>query len=103
MDNMSVCGTDCPECYCYAEKMCPGCNECAGRVFHCGGVECAIYHCCKDHGFGDCGECDGVPCDIWRKTRDPKFSDEEFEKNIAGRIANLRSKYNQSGGMVYHR
>lgn len=30
MSNLSVCGTDCGECYCYG-KMCTGCNECEGR------------------------------------------------------------------------
>lgn len=29
MDNISVCGSDCLNCYCYENKMCPGCNECA--------------------------------------------------------------------------
>lgn len=30
-----------------------------------------------------------VPCDIWRSTRDHKFTDEEFDANIRERIGNL--------------
>lgn len=91
MDNISLCGSDCLDCYCYKEKICPGCNECAGKVFHCGGGECAIYSCCKEHCFSSCIECRDIPCDVWRKTRDPKFSDEEFENNIKERIVNLKN------------
>ena len=89
MENISICGTDCPKCYCFG-KMCSGCK---GKVFHAGGAECAIYACCvTEHGFFDCLQCGRLPCEIWRKTRDPKFTDEEFEKNITGRIETLRSK-----------
>ena len=92
MENISICGTDCSKCYCFG-KMCSGCNDCKGRVFHAGGAECAIYACCvTEHGFSDCLQCGRLPCEIWRKTRDPKFTDEEFEKNITGRIETLRSK-----------
>lgn len=92
-NNISVCGSDCSKCYCYETKICTGCNDCKGRVFHCPDEqECAIYHCCvTEHGYLNCLNCDKIPCDIWRKTRDPKFSDEEFEHNIAERIITLKS------------
>ncbi len=85
---LSLCGTDCSSCYCFG-KMCSGCNAHKGKVFH-SPDGCAIYECCKtkEH-LKDCGKCPKVPCDVWKKTRDPKFSDEEFEKNIAERLANL--------------
>lgn len=90
MDNISVCGTDCSKCYC--KDMCSGCNACNGIVFHTKGAECAIYHCCiTQHGFSSCLECAELPCEIWLKTRDTKFSDEEFEINIKGRIELLKS------------
>lgn len=90
--NISVCGSDCSVCYCFEQKMCVGCNECKGKVFHCAdGAECAIYNCCvTKNGFSSCIKCEKVPCDIWKNTRDPKFSDEEFAKNIAERIATLK-------------
>lgn len=87
--SISVCGTDCSACYCYG-SMCSGCNTCEGNVFHCSGV-CSIYQCVvHEKNMKDCGECCKAPCDIWRATRDPKFSDEEFEQNIAGRIQTLK-------------
>jgi len=38
----------------------------------------------------NCGECAEAPCKIWLDTRDPKFSDEEFNENIAQRLTQLR-------------
>lgn len=87
MSNISVCGANCGECYCYG-KMCSGCNECEGKVFHAAeGQACPIYECTVNlNKLKNCGECSKVPCEIWLKTRDPKFSDEEFEANIKARI-----------------
>ena len=49
-----------------------------------------IYDCAVNQmGFKNCGECDKIPCDIWRKTRDPNYSDKEFEANIAVRLKRL--------------
>lgn len=92
MSNISVCGSDCAKCCCFEEKMCRGCDSCKGKVFHCPhGEECAIYGCCvTKKGFDSCLECGLLPCDIWKRTRDPKLGDEEFERNIAERIDNLQ-------------
>jgi hypothetical protein len=94
MDNMSICGLDCSVCDCFELKFCPGCHAVKGKVFHCPeGQECAIYNCCvTKHGFSSCIECPEIPCGIWRATRDPKYTDEEFEQVIAERIANLCKK-----------
>lgn len=93
MSMLSVCGTDCSECYCFG-KMCDGCNACEGKVFHAPeGSACAIYDCVKNTKcLKNCGECKAVPCEIWNKTRDPKFTDEEFDENIKIRIKALREK-----------
>jgi len=90
MNMISVCGTDCSVCYCYG-SLCRGCNELLGKVFHMPeGKACDIYECTVNvKKYGSCGKCEELPCDIWRKTRDPKFTDEEFEENIRGRVANL--------------
>ena len=37
-----------------------------------------------------CDGCSEAPCEIWMKTRDPKFSDEEFDENVRGRVQALR-------------
>ena len=91
MGNLSVCGTDCSVCYCFG-KMCTGCNECSGKVFHAPeGEACAIYNCTvNERGLKNCGECGEAPCDIWQKTRDPKYSDEEFAENVRVLIQALR-------------
>ena len=87
---MSVCGTDCRLCYCFG-NMCNGCSACEGKVFHAPeGKACPIYDCVRNEKeLHDCGKCKEVPCQIWHATRDPKFSDEEFKENIAGRLRAL--------------
>lgn len=88
--NISVCGTDCSVCYCFGE-MCKGCNECAGKVFHVQeGKACPIYECVRNEkGLHNCGKCESVPCKIWMETRDPKYSDEEFQENVDMRVRML--------------
>ena len=34
----------------------------------------------------------GLPCSLWQSTRDPSFTDEQFDANIAGRVENLRKR-----------
>lgn len=89
--NLSVCGTDCSACYCYG-KMCSGCNDLSGKVFHVPeGQACAIYDCTVNQKqLKNCGECSEAPCDIWMKTRDPKYSDEEFAESVKMRIQALK-------------
>lgn len=89
LSKMSVCGTDCSVCYCYG-KMCSGCNSCEGKVFH-SPEGCAIYECAiHEKNLKNCGKCKELPCSIWTATRDPKFSDEEFEQNISMRVQTLK-------------
>lgn len=88
---LSVCGTDCSACYCYG-SMCTGCSECEGKVFHAPeGKACPIYDCSVNQkGLKHCGECSEAPCEIWMRTRDPKYSDEEFAENVKGRVEALK-------------
>lgn len=90
---ISVCGTQCAACYCYGE-LCQGCNACEGKVFHMpDGETCAIYECTvHTKKFKDCGACEAAPCEIWLRTRDPKFSDEEFDRNIKERMQMLKKQ-----------
>lgn len=91
--DISICGSNCDKCYCLESRVCKGCNRCKGVVFHAGGRECPIYNCCvTKHRFKSCLECDKIPCDIWNATRDPKFTDEEFEKNITNRVGLLKEQ-----------
>lgn len=91
---LSPCGTDCRACPFY-QKECAGCNEAKGRVFHMPeGKPCPIYACAAGKKRrASCQGCGQLPCAIWRNTRDPSFSDEAFEKNIAGRMRALRESF----------
>lgn len=97
---LSVCGTDCSECGCFG-TICKGCNSCQGKVFHAPeGRACPIYECAREEkGLADCGQCSAVPCKIWQKTRDPKFSDEAFQQNIQQRLHQLREASSQGDGL----
>lgn len=88
---LSCCGTECTKCGCYG-TLCQGCNECQGKVFHAPeGKACPIYTCSvQKKRLATCGSCDQIPCSIWKETRDPQFSDEEFEKSITDRVKNLK-------------
>lgn len=94
---LSCCGTECRKCEYYG-TMCKGCNESFGKVFHAPeGQACPIYECSvnqkKQRG---CGGCKDIPCDIWRKTKDPSSTEEEFEQNIKERVERLmRGKENR--------
>ncbi|MBR3105927.1 MAG: MmcQ/YjbR family DNA-binding protein [Clostridia bacterium] len=87
----SCCGTDCAACP-FHGKECPGCNESGGKVFHAPKDKpCPVYACCTNrHRYVTCASCTDVPCQLWRDTRDPSMSDEEFEKSIADRVARLK-------------
>ncbi|MBR4555086.1 MAG: DUF3795 domain-containing protein [Ruminococcus sp.] len=93
--NISVCGADCAACEFLKNKTCKGCNKCEGKVFHCEeGKECAIYACCVyDRGYDSCIDCPDIPCSIWKKTRDPRLSDEEFRASIRERIDRLEENF----------
>lgn len=87
---LSCCGTDCIKCGCYG-TMCKGCNESLGKVFHAPeGRACPIYECSVNREkLKGCGDCSSVPCEIWRRTKDPSYSDEEFEQSIKERVNRL--------------
>ena len=58
MSEINVCGSVCEGCYCL-DKICKGCNECEGKIFHAGGNYCPIYDCAVNQmSFKNCGECD---------------------------------------------
>lgn len=92
MKQTSCCGAVCAECKCY-EILCKGCSESKGEVFHTPkGEACPIYVCAvHKKKVKNCGECRLVPCVLWRDTRDPQLSDEEFQNSIQVRRANLKN------------
>lgn len=90
---LSCCGTDCSKCGFYG-GLCKGCNETCGKVFHAPeGKACPIYQCAvQKHMFSTCADCDKLPCPIWRATKDPNMSDDEFEVSIQNRVNNLKGE-----------
>jgi len=87
---LSCCSTECKKCALFPNP-CSGCNALEGRVFHVPeGKVCAIYECAvKKNKFANCAGCKNLPCEIWRATKDPNLSQEEFEENIKERVKNL--------------
>ena len=92
-ETLSCCGTKCIECGFYG-NLCKGCDKSFGRVFHAPqGEACPIYECSVNQKkMKSCGECDLLPCDIWRNTKDPSLSDEEFEQSIKDRMNRLKKE-----------
>ncbi len=90
-EEISCCGTECTKCSFYGNP-CKGCNASLGKVFHAPeGGACVIYECSVNQKkYKTCKTCESLPCEIWRKTKDPSMSDEEFEKSIQERIERLR-------------
>ena len=89
---LTACGTDCTACPLHGDR-CAGCNESRGKAFHTsGGKPCAIYACCANrHRFATCASCDQLPCDVWRATRDPSVTEEQFQQSVCDRVSALKS------------
>lgn len=88
---LSCCGTECETCGCYG-SLCKGCNASAGKVFHApAGKACPIYGCSvQKHKLANCRGCDRLPCTVWKQTKDPALSEEEFEANVRERVQRLK-------------
>lgn len=92
MSDICVCGVHCAtHCKAYQTE-CAGCIELGGKiswaVFY-GKEYCPIYECVMRKGLASCAECGLAPCEIWKLTRNPEASDEEFAEDIARRLSNL--------------
>lgn len=88
---LAACGQDCTACMLYGE-ICPGCNECSGRVFHApAGKPCPLYACAVNQKrYTGCGGCDERPCLLWEQVRDPAFSEAEFRVSVSERLKNWK-------------
>ena len=88
---LTCCGMECTACEFY-KTSCIGCNEAQGKVFHApSGIPCPIYSCSvHKHRYVFCKSCEKLPCEIWKKTKDPQLSEMEFENSISQRIQKLQ-------------
>ena len=88
----TACGLYCGECDFLGEQ-CAGCGPEQGKPFwteQFGMDVCPIYGCCDDgKRLEHCGLCDGFPCESFTSLRDPSRSDEEFERSLRQREADL--------------
>ena len=95
MKDLSKCGVCCAtDCKAYKIE-CDGCNELEGRVSWAKYYDktiCPIYECAEQKGFPSCKECGNAPCEIWISTRNPDFSDKEFQADIDSRLKNFAER-----------
>lgn len=59
MAEYGLCGLDCGACDYKKQGQCQGCLAMKGTSYF---GECQWYHCCKEHGYENCGECEKYPC-----------------------------------------
>ncbi len=90
---LCVCGAECSECLQF-EKECMGCEAIGGRVYwasYIGKEACPYYSCVKEKSLKNCGDCEKLPCGLWRQLKDPSWTDEEHEESIRKRVAKFNS------------
>ena len=88
---LTVCGLECVGCALYRQS-CPGCTQCAGRVFHAPkGRPCPLYACAVNRKrLTGCGGCAEAPCPLWDQVRDPALSEEAFRASLCTRLKNWK-------------
>lgn len=92
---LSVCGLSCDECEHYS-KTCTGCTNVKGSTFW--AIEmmpskvCPLYDCSVNRrGYKNCGECDELPCNMFREMKDPGSTEEQHQASLIKRVAALRA------------
>ena len=92
------CGQDCRKCS-YYQKDCKGCMVTDGVPFWANsiGMEiCPIFDCAVNKKEVEhCGNCVKYPCDTYLNLRDPSISEEEWQKSLSERKANLMMRKNR--------
>jgi hypothetical protein len=86
------CGLLCVSCP-FFEKNCAGCGHVEGKPFWTKEYHipvCPIYDCSVNQKkLEHCGMCDELPCEIFLELKDPNVSEEEFQRSLKERQANL--------------
>lgn len=85
---ISACGANCSECDAF--KLCGGCKNSQGKVFYLKGAVCPLFQCASDKACKDCGGCNIKQCKKFMSHKDSRMTDEEFEKWVDIKIANLK-------------
>lgn len=89
------CGLYCGECEILGDK-CQGCTQVKGKPFWTEQFKldvCPLYDCPvnKKH-IEHCGLCTDFPCKLFFSMRDPSVSDEEAEKSLKKKQADLKTR-----------
>ncbi len=92
---LSTCGLVCDECEFY-NKTCTGCRNVKGSTFWAKEMMptkvCPLYDCSVNtRKYKDCGECDELPCKMFREMKDPNSTEEEHQKSLLTRVSRLRA------------
>lgn len=95
---ISACGIKCEECSFY-KKECQGCFSMAGKPFWTAHATkdgiCPLFNCAiHQNNFNHCGDCDELPCKMFREMKDPNCSDEEHQQSIVNRVKTLHDSKN---------
>ena len=90
-----VCGIYCGSCE-LLDKQCRGCGYVDGKPFwteQFGVKVCPLHDCCRNNRHLEhCGLCPDFPCKLFLEMRDPSLSDEEAQKSLEARQADLRQR-----------
>lgn len=92
---LSACGLIFDECEFYV-KECNGCIAVKGQTFWAKEMmpdkTCPLFNCSvNDKGFKSCGDCEELPCKMFREMKDPNSSDEEHKLSLIQRVARLKA------------
>jgi hypothetical protein len=91
---LSACGLICDECEFYAQE-CDGCKMVKGQTFWAKEMmpnqTCPLFDCSVNQkGFESCGNCDELPCKLFREMKDPNSTEEEHQLSLVQRVARLK-------------
>jgi len=91
---LSACGLLCNECE-FLGNECSGCYAVKGQTFWAKEMmhdqTCPLFGCSVfKKGFQSCGNCEELPCQLFREMKDPNSSDEEHRISLVQRVERLK-------------
>jgi len=91
---ISACGLICDECE-YYTKECNGCIAVSGQTMWAKEMmpnhTCPLFDCAVNKkGFKNCGQCYGLPCEMFRQMKDPNITDKEHKLSLVQRVTLLK-------------
>jgi hypothetical protein len=92
---LSACGLICDECEFY-KKECDGCIAVKGQTFWAREMmpdrTCPLFNCSVNvKGFGSCGDCNELPCKLFREMKDPNSTEEQHQLSLVQRVERLKA------------